>query len=87
MKITVLYNKPAARFTTHSKNVEAEEDTEESAEEVVAALKEKGAVVSLVPITEKKSPRQSVRCPMLLFLTLLSGQAGMPNTRPKRTIF
>ena len=56
MKITVLYNKPAARFTPHAKNVEAEEDTEESAEEVAAALRTKGAAVSVVPITEDTIP-------------------------------
>lgn len=56
MKITVLYNKPAARFTPHAKNLEAEEDTEESAEEVAAALRSKGASVTVVPIAEDTIP-------------------------------
>lgn len=52
MNITVLYNKPAARFTKNITHVVAEEDTQESAVEVAEALKEKGAVTTLVPITE-----------------------------------
>ncbi len=56
MNITVLYNKPAARFTTQTKNVEAEEDTQESAEEVAAALQSKGVAVTLVAITEDTIP-------------------------------
>jgi len=52
MNITVLYNKPAARFTKDTAHVVAEEDTEESAVEVAEALQAKGAVTTLVPITE-----------------------------------
>ena len=52
MRISVLYNKPTARFTKKTTHLVAEEDTEESAVEVAEALKEKGAVPTLVPITE-----------------------------------
>jgi len=52
MNITVLYNKPTARFTKNSTFVQAEEDTEESAREVAEALKEKGANPTLVALTE-----------------------------------
>lgn len=56
MNISVLYNKPTHRFSDTSKNVEAEEDTQESAEEVLEALEEKKYTVALVPITEDTIP-------------------------------
>lgn len=52
MDITVLYNKPTARFTKNITHVVAEEDTEESAREVAEALKEKGVNPTLVALTE-----------------------------------
>lgn len=52
MNITVLYNKPALRFVKNAAHVVAEEDTEESALEVAEALKKKGAVPTLVALTE-----------------------------------
>ncbi len=52
MRITVLYNKPSARFIKNSVHIVAEEDTEESAIEVAEALKAKGAHPTLVAITE-----------------------------------
>lgn len=52
MNITVLYNKPAARFAKNSAFVVAEEDTEESAREVAEALNVKGAKTTLVALTE-----------------------------------
>ncbi|MEK7577225.1 MAG: hypothetical protein AAB492_01230 [Patescibacteria group bacterium] len=52
MNITVLYNKPTARFTKNVTFVDAEEDTEYSAKEVADALKEKGANPTLVALTE-----------------------------------
>lgn len=52
MNITVLYNKPSARFIKNATYVVAEEDTEESAREVAEALNEKGAKTTLVAITE-----------------------------------
>lgn len=71
MNITVLYNKPAARFTPHTKNVEAEEDTEESADEVAAALRSKGAQVSVVPITETTIPETVAALPNDLIFNLI----------------
>jgi len=53
MRISVLYNKPAARFAKKTTHLVAEEDTEESAIEVAEALQHKGAVTTLVPITER----------------------------------
>jgi len=52
MNISVLYNKPAARFHKDTVHIVAEEDTEESAVEVAEALRVKGAIATLVPITE-----------------------------------
>lgn len=52
MNITVLYNKPTARFIKNATFMQAEEDTEESAREVAEALKEKGANPTLVALTE-----------------------------------
>ncbi len=52
MNITVLYNKPTARFIKNATFMQAEEDTEESAREVAEALKEKGAKPTLVALTE-----------------------------------
>lgn len=52
MNIAVLYNKPADRFIKDTTHKDAEEDTEESAHEVIAALKTKGAEATLFPITE-----------------------------------
>lgn len=52
MNITVLYNKPSARFIKNATFVVAEEDTEESAHEVADALNEKGAKTKLVALTE-----------------------------------
>jgi len=52
MRIAVLYNKPSARFLSDPTHKAAEEDTEVSANEVMAALKSKGADVILTPITE-----------------------------------
>lgn len=52
INITVLYNKPAARFTKNATFVDAEEDTEASAREVSEALKKKGANPTLVALTE-----------------------------------
>ena len=57
MNISVLYNKPTHRFSDTSKNVEAEEDTQESAEEVLEALEEKKYHSTLVPITEDDIPK------------------------------
>lgn len=56
MNISVLYNKPTQRFSDTSKNVEAEEDTQESAEEVLEALEKKKYHATLVPITEDTIP-------------------------------
>lgn len=53
MKISVLYNRPAARFIKETDFVVAEEDTEESAHEVAEALVEKGAAPALFPVTER----------------------------------
>lgn len=50
--ISVLYNKPSARFTRHNEHKAAEEDTEHSAVEVADALVEKGMHPTLVPVTE-----------------------------------
>lgn len=52
MNISVLYNKPAARFALDAEHKEAEDDTEISAKEVAAALSEKDVVATLVPIIE-----------------------------------
>ena len=52
MNITVLYNKPSARFIKNATYVVAEEDTEESAREVADALNQKGAKTTLVSLTE-----------------------------------
>lgn len=52
ISITVLYNKPSARFAKNPTYMVAEEDTEESAREVAQALKEKGAKPALVALTE-----------------------------------
>ena len=52
MNIAILYNKPSARFSTDATHKAAEEDTEESAKEILHALTRKGAVASLVPVTE-----------------------------------
>ncbi len=57
MNISVLYNKPTHRFSDTSKNVEAEEDTQESAEEVLEALEQKKYNAMLVPITEDSIPQ------------------------------
>jgi len=51
-RIAVLYNKPAQRFETNTQYIAAEDDTEASAREVHEALREKGAIATLVPITE-----------------------------------
>lgn len=56
MNISVLYNKPTQRFSSTSKNREAEDDTQESAEEVAEALETKGHHPILVPITETTIP-------------------------------
>lgn len=52
LNISVLYNKPAARFLHDDAHKAAEEDTEHSAREVAQALTEKGMHPSLVPVTE-----------------------------------
>lgn len=52
VNISVLYNKPAARFTDDKEHKAAEEDTEHSAIEVAQALTEKGMHPTLVPVTE-----------------------------------
>lgn len=52
MNIAVLYNKPTERFIKDTTHKDAEEDTEESAHEIVAALKTKGVEAILFPITE-----------------------------------
>lgn len=53
MKITVLFNKPTERFISDVTHKAAEEDTEHSANEVLTALAEKGAAVSLFPVMEQ----------------------------------
>lgn len=52
MNISVLYNKPAARFADDPEYKAAEEDTEHSAKEVCDALIKNGAHATLLPITE-----------------------------------
>lgn len=51
MKITVIYNLPS-REMQQTRYVDTDIDTEESANEVALALKEKGAAVELFPISE-----------------------------------
>lgn len=84
MKITVLYNKPAARFTPHTKNVEAEEDTEESAEEVAVALRSKGADVFVVPITETTIPETVAALPTDLIFNMIEW-TGIDATHAAQT--
>jgi D-alanine-D-alanine ligase len=55
LRITVLYNKPTARFAKDATHVVAEEDTEESAREIAEALTAHGMVPTLAPITEHDS--------------------------------
>jgi len=52
LNISILYNKPAARFTADDAYKEAEEDTEHSAVEVAQALSHKGMHPTLIPVTE-----------------------------------
>lgn len=71
MNITVLYNKPAARFAKNSAFVVAEEDTEESAREVAEALNEKGAKTTLVALTEDTIDSVIAKLPNDLIFNLI----------------
>ncbi len=71
LPITVLYNKPAARFMTDSTHIVAEEDTEESAQEIANALAVKGMVPTLVPITEQDSKKVIEKLPDHLVFNLI----------------
>lgn len=71
MRISVLYNKPAARFTTKTTHLVAEEDTEESAVEVAEALQQKGAVTTLAPITERDFKKVIMALPNDLVFNLI----------------
>lgn len=52
LRIAVLFNKPADRFTRDATHLAAESDTELSAREVCAALQQKGAHAYLLPLTQ-----------------------------------
>ena len=71
MNISVLYNKPAARFHKDTEHIVAEEDTEESAVEVAEALRSKGIAVTLVPITERTIAQTVAALPEDLIFNLI----------------
>lgn len=71
LPVTVLYNKPAARFAADATHIVAEEDTEESAREIASALKSKGMVPALAPITEHDSQKVIENLPDDLVFNLI----------------
>lgn len=75
MKITVLYNRPSARFLTDQRYIAAEDDTEISAKEVAEALSQKGAAVTMAPLTESTIEQtiKSVDCDLVFNLIEWTG--------------